>query len=120
MPYEREALAWAAGLFDGEGSTTQSGRSLVICMRQNDPRVLHRFQQAVGLGKVYGPYSEDGGKRQMWQWRATGWKNVQAIIAMLWTFLSPAKREQAVRRMRWFYAEPPHKMGAPRRRPEAR
>lgn len=86
-------LAWAAGLFDGEGSSyyNESSRSLQIRISQNyDPEVLERFRAAVGVGKVYGPY---GGERMAFQYVAAG---QAAIIAMeqIGLFLSGPKRLQ--------------------------
>ena len=57
-------LAWAAGFFDGEGTTTlhrhkqnKLGYMRVSVMQFYDPECLYRFQKAVGgLGHVIGPY----------------------------------------------------------------
>jgi hypothetical protein len=58
---DREALAWAAGLFDGEGGffyTTylrKSGRidrTISTRITQADPEVLERFRRSVRLGRV--------------------------------------------------------------------
>lgn len=49
--------AWAAGLFEGEGSIVRrqtNGWTVVISMTDLD--VIERFQEAVGMGKIYGPY----------------------------------------------------------------
>ena len=89
----REALAWAAGLYDGEGGLyfNPSGRGLCLQVAQGHPGILNRFQAAVGLGKVYGPY---GVNQNMWYFRARKFETVQAIFAMLWTFLSQPKQDQ--------------------------
>jgi hypothetical protein len=95
-------IAWAAGFFDGEGSTIayfpnkslrylrvqatvpQSGRGAV-------PEVLHRFQTAMlGMGKILGP-NEYG----IYVWKTRGFEETQATIALLWRYLSPVKRAQA-------------------------
>ena len=67
------ALAWAAGLFEGEGCITLSrvgGRvylSLSISMHGRDRDVLDRFAGVVGVGAVAGPH-----KNGMCRWSATG------------------------------------------------
>lgn len=101
-------LAWAAGFFDGEGTiacsfshrkTSRDGgnRTLQIQIGQTDPFVLRRFQKAVGgLGVVYGPYSRPNGRaKKIWFWSVANFEHVQAVVAMLWKFLSPIKRQQA-------------------------
>lgn len=99
----REQLAWAAGFFDGEGtasvSTSKKGhRKLTVCVDQNDPRVLEKFAQAVGhTGRLYGPYRDRSGRFIHWRYTAGKFEYCQAWIAMLWPFLGPVKREQAIR-----------------------
>lgn len=94
MNINREKLAWAAGLYDGEGSTyigLSHGRSKIhMCVAQKDRRVLDRFKEAVGnLGKVHGPYDHG-----MHYWRAASFESCQATIGLIGTFLGPVKREQ--------------------------
>lgn len=66
-------IAWAAGLFEGEGCITLSrvgGRaylSLSVSMHPRDRDVLERFASAVGAGAVAGPH-----KNGMCRWSATG------------------------------------------------
>lgn len=96
-------LAWAAGFFDGEGCTTahvvrrpqynKVYRSLALEVVQKDRRPLDRFAQALGLGKIYGPYRS---QREMHLWRARA-ADAEAALALLWPFLSEPKREQAER-----------------------
>lgn len=49
-------LAWAAGLFEGEGSIspTKSGWQLTLGTADRD--VAERFHQVMGVGRLYGPY----------------------------------------------------------------
>jgi hypothetical protein len=55
----REELSGAAGFFDGEGcfSYAVKGRYACVTIMQVDRRVLDRFLNAVGVGKVFGPYA---------------------------------------------------------------
>lgn len=102
MQPNREELAWAAGFFDGEGTTTASGSnpfSVNLQVPQCHEEALRRFKKAVGgLGKIYGPFAPSGlGKKPEWRYRLWGFEQVQAVIAMLWSFLGTPKREQATR-----------------------
>lgn len=110
---DREALAWAAGFFDGEGSTylDPAPRLTVV---QNHPAVLERFADAVGgLGAMHGGTKIYGrAKKPVYQYRISGFAKVQAALAMLWPFLSEQKREQALAVLRRYHAQG---SGRPRR-----
>lgn len=103
LPPGREQLAWAAGFFDGEG-TTWAGRSSgypTLSVPQaghftEPPDVLLRFQAAVGgLGLVYGPILNEERNKPIWRYRVSGFEMVQAVVAMLWPWLGTEKRRQA-------------------------
>jgi hypothetical protein len=69
-------IAWAAGLFEGEGCITQSDIRLVLRLKMTDRAVVVRFDDILQIGKVYGPYSyalKDGHPRKpAWVWVAAG------------------------------------------------
>ena len=123
-------LAWAAGLFDGEGTTLAKSDSarpgyhqLVVTVpqlgREGVPEVLVRFQRAVlGMGVIE---RADGGS--IFRWRARGFVDAQATIALLWHFLDGVKRTQAAAAMRTVgrqYAAPSTLRRRPPRSPAAR
>lgn len=104
-------LAWAAGFFDGEGCTSV-GRTvahpergiinqrtrMVTTVTQAHPGPLLRFQAAVGgLGAINGPKQNGPRGQLIWNWRASSFEHCQAVIALLWKYLSQPKRDQAVR-----------------------
>jgi len=109
--YDREALAWAAGLFDGEG--------YIACIARREPRsrnapllnmtvnqwhdafVLVRFQAALGGVGHIGSRPRLGGVTE-YTWRLSSFEKVQASIALLWRWLSPVKRQQAMRALTGF------------------
>ena len=103
--FEREQLAWAAGLFDGEGYVGVNWQgpkgfpAIRIEASQKDRRVLDRFHSVVGgFGSIYivGPRKGD----PYFKWHCGKFEHVQAVIALLWTWLSPIKREQAAQTLR--------------------
>lgn len=113
----REELAWAAGLFDGEGFVgclnTGKGnkyRHLRLTVGQSDTEVLVRFYDAIGFGNLNGPITPKRGqlgKKDMWALNIHGFEQVQAAVAMLWPWLSTPKRQQAKRALleaRAYYA----------------
>jgi hypothetical protein len=101
----REALAWAAGFFDGEGSTLLSTKHQVsITVGQSGDEglaILERFNQSVGsIGKVRGPYrTRSAVHKPVYVFAVHGFERTQAIIAMLWPWLTEPKREQASSRL---------------------
>jgi hypothetical protein len=103
---DREELAWAAGFFDGEGCFcySEAARYVSVSIGQTNPEPLERFRNAVGLGKINGPYLREHpnrlSKKPQWVYQAYGVEKVQAIAAMLWFKLGSIKREQAMTRLR--------------------
>lgn len=93
----REELAWAAGFYDGEGSTlsVHGNRGIRVCVNQVVLAPLVRFKEAVGCGVIYGPYKRPGKASDVWHYRAQSYAEAQHVIAQLWTWLGDTKREQA-------------------------
>jgi|ERR1035437_3347892 hypothetical protein len=110
MKLSTHELAWSAGLFDGEGhakfkcckrniktnSKYSINRSFTIGLEvgQIDRRVLDRFKNAVGgIGQIYGPYKYNN-NHQVFKFATGKFEHVQAVVALLWRWLSPVKRDQ--------------------------
>jgi hypothetical protein len=96
---DRREVAWAAGLFEGEGCITSNGKrtkllpTLVLCTADLD--VLQRFHGAVGgVGKIY-PRKMATQFKAQWEWRATGHRRAQHILALLWHGLGARRRTRA-------------------------
>lgn len=93
-----EQIAWAAGLFDGEGSITHNASELQVLLKNTDVELVERFDAAVGRGRVYGPYSNserDGYRRKpYWMWLARG-DAAHDVIDLLACWLSQRRLEQA-------------------------
>jgi hypothetical protein len=86
-------IAWAGGLYCGEGSATARRGYPVASMGQKNREVLDLFCAAVGTGKVFGPYQQQG-RCEMYQWHLGGREPVRALADLLWPWLSAEKREQ--------------------------
>jgi hypothetical protein len=102
---DREQLAWAAGFFDGEGSTfAKSDRDrpdyhqLGIAVPQAGlqvPEALVRFRAAMlGMGRIDPP--SKGGPHK---WRARGFVDAQQTVVLLWPYIGQVKRQQAAAAM---------------------
>jgi hypothetical protein len=94
-----ENLAWAAGIFDGEGSTSTyltkprltPRRQMAVSQGgqpEHAPAVLLRFREIVQVGSITGPY--DG----LYYWKITKNDDVDLVGTMLWRYLSREKRQQ--------------------------
>ena len=99
----RDEIIWAAGFFDGEGhtvyqvqikSTRIRGIRTQIGQALNNREVLERFQAAVGIGKIC-KISGKGLNNQYYAYYTSSFETSQAVIAMLWKFLSSSKKAQA-------------------------
>lgn len=99
-------LAWAAGFFDGEGTTccvfNNEYRSIRLSVPQNEVEPLERFQRAIGgLGVIYPPYTGSTYSLQI-----TGWPGVKRVIDLLFPYWCDPKRTQAMtavdRYLNWF------------------
>jgi hypothetical protein len=94
-------IAWAAGLFEGEGSITYIPRGLhpdlQVAINMTDEDVVRRFEAVVDRGRVYGPYhppSHGDRRKPFWRWMATGDAGHDVLDALdLW--LSPRRVAQA-------------------------
>jgi hypothetical protein len=106
MPNQELELAWAAGFFDGEGNVRFSRTkhkknreyhraygTLVLQTTQIDRRVLDRFCLAVGVGKIYGPYTLKKRNHQCLKFSAHG-ADAEFAYEKLRPYLSPVKLQQ--------------------------
>lgn len=99
----KEQVIWAAGFFDGEGHVrvsariTKSGQGTNLCpdlcVAQKRLEPLLRLQGPFEAGAISPPAQHSG----VSYWRVHGFEKVQAIMASLWAWLSPHKREQFAR-----------------------
>lgn len=97
------AVAWAAGLFSGEGYVGAPRRArmhaaVTQASSNGVPDVLTRFHSAVlGIGSITGPYqpSSPWSRLPQYRWSVGSYDGVQAVIALLWRWLDDRKREQA-------------------------
>lgn len=87
-------LAWAAGFLDGEGncrcwSDGKHSYPRMQLTQKDDTEPLERFVEAVGVGKVYGPYEGRG----IYRVQLTG-KAARSAFTLLAPFLSSRRRRQ--------------------------
>lgn len=111
--WSRENLAWAAGLFEGEGCITlsgkpPSGKRVVLELGMTDEDVVKKFHAIVGVGHVGGPYhpsTRPNHHKPHWRWTVTGGRQAQAVLAALWPFLCLRRKAKAEEAIRFFAAQ---------------
>lgn len=89
-------LAWAAGLFEGEGSFVQRGAPHLwtLCLSSTDEDVVRTFHRVVGIGKIYGPYGYNNGTgrrrehhKQYWKWAVSDRRGIEVLADTLGPYL---------------------------------
>lgn len=110
-------LAWAAGFFEGEGSLSISTSynakryrcpeckgphfsAIHLSVAQHELSRLQRFQQAVELGVVRGPYPRETSDK--WVWVSRGAGEIRPVLSLLWPYFTPFTRHKLkVVLLRW-------------------
>jgi hypothetical protein len=113
MRDKNEQLAWAGGLYDGEGSiscTSNNGnkhtRIQLSLGQKNDKNnkiaeVLIKFKKAIGFGNIY-KKSKTGYEINQHQYLICDYKKVLKAIKILWPYISRVKRKQIVKNLRLY------------------
>lgn len=86
-------MAWAAGLFEGEGSVSRKTARLQVKMISEQS--VRRFGEVMDVGKVYGPYGpypSQMGKTPFFVWVAWHQEDVRSAAAALIPYVSPWMR----------------------------
>src|SRR4051812_7873246 len=92
-------IAWAAGLFEGEGCISYIrpwGREpdIQVALVMTDEDVVRRFDEIVDRGHVYDPYhppSAGPRRKPFWRWAAIG-DPAHDVVDLLGPWLSPRRR----------------------------
>lgn len=100
-------IAWAAGLFEGEGSIScvpmkhkgdysRGYYTRHVCMSMTDHDVLVKLQLAIGLGKIRGPYQDrrNPNHKQSWVWTASGYDEMVQVLELFRPYLCSRRQEQ--------------------------
>lgn len=89
--------AWAAGLFEGEGTITRLGASThrwQVAIVSTDEDVLRSFQSVMG-GKVYGPYTRGKAHyKQQWRWSIADKAGLLAFAKKVRPYLHARRRSR--------------------------
>lgn len=111
-------LAWAAGFFDGEGYVSSIGNRQgryypYITLSQSGeqcPSTLIRFKEALGVGRITGPYSYPSkvNRKPVWRYNTTRWNDTLKAVELLRPYLSEYKMADMERVIAKFVATAPN------------
>lgn len=97
-------LAWAAGLFDGEGhisSTRSTARpkhvKLYMHVSMCDEASVNRFCEAVGVGHVTELKRKTVMNKTVWRWQLQSTDKVKKALDAIWPYLGEIKKADATR-----------------------
>lgn len=119
----RDAIAWSAGIFEGEGCVRIVGKRMrtpLLAVAMTDGDVVLRLCRELGMGRVHGPYNRGAGRKDVWHWTVTSFEKTQALIAMWWPWLGSRRRQRAIEVLREAQAcpvPPRQRMACPKGHP---
>jgi hypothetical protein len=104
--WTREGLAWAAGLFEGEGcigfSKTVGQWQLIVASTDED--VLQRLLEVTGCGTLRGPLER--GHKPYWIWSVSRRTHVYALLVALYPWLGQRRQERARECLEYYRTNP--------------
>ena len=107
--WTRENIAWAAGLFEGEGCISSGRAGIRLSLGMTDKDVVEKFLSIVGVGTIGKPTSLPN-RKPCWYWVLYKVEHSQAVLAALWPFLGQRRRARAVELIqRWASLKPKRK-----------
>jgi len=99
-------IAWAAGIFEGEGSIYQVGREqsngkyntqIVLQVKMTDQDVVHKFQEVLDRrGNIYFENRTKPRYKDQWTWRCARRAQCVEIITLFWPYLGKRRKSKAI------------------------
>lgn len=94
-------IAWAAGLFDGEGTIIFGKRNKVfVAISMTDLDILERMQSGFG-GVIYPLKKRKAHWKDAWMWKINGTKKSLEFLEMIYPYLG-VRRQAKVEEARTF------------------
>jgi hypothetical protein len=89
-------IAWAAGLFEGEGSACISSGQPRIAVSMTDEDVVRRFAEIVDCGNVRRYHYPATKRKPYWQWSAQSATDVLHVLGLLYPYLGLRRQERVM------------------------
>ncbi len=96
IEYNDVDVAWAAGLFEGEGclyTTGKTGITAQVCMTDQD--VIQKFRDILGFGNIEGPIRDKHFKehyKDQYRWRTSNKNSIDIIYQLFLPYLGSRRR----------------------------
>jgi hypothetical protein len=101
--FDMAEVAWAAGLFEGEGSFVTNGHRALLYPRAQlatvDRDVLDHFLAVMRIGKIYTFRRKTVTGKTVHRWSADG-PQVEGVAVLLWPWLGQRRRGRAIEILR--------------------
>ena len=111
MIINREQLAWAAGIFEGEGCfnfyPSNGSRMMQATLVSTDKDVIEAFQSVIGWGTIYEREPQKEGWKRQWRWHVSTFEEVQALVALLWPWLKSRRQSKCKEMLSRYHAAEP-------------
>lgn len=103
-PTESTNIAWAAGLFEGEGSVYPVNQKrygkeyhyVRMCLKMTDEDVVDRFHAIVKVGSVTFVPREKPHYKDAWLWQLNNREQCSDLIDKLWPYLGNRRRNRVM------------------------
>lgn len=94
-------IAWAAGLFEGEGCIHckpqgKRGSGVQLRLGMTDRDCVERFQRIVGCGRIYAHKPGTGSHKPTWTWYVYDARKATAILNSLLPYLGKRRAAKAL------------------------
>ena len=100
-------VAWAAGLFEGEGCITfktSEPNCRILTMTMTDKDVMERFVEIVDYGRLYHRSFPDKNWKDAYEWRVSKHVVVERILKLFLPYLGERRSERANEALRHYAA----------------
>lgn len=88
-------LAWAAGVFEGEGYIGHNKIAPRCGLAMTDEDVVRRLHAIMGIGSVHRADRSRRGHKPIWAWGVGGFPSTQYVLALFWPWLGQRRRLRA-------------------------
>jgi hypothetical protein len=109
---DKESIAWAAGMFEGEGTVHQHRHSVDVSISSTDEDVIKHWGAVVGRGRLYGPYQRKDGHKPIFEWKIGRNEDARAVYELFKPWLGIRRTAQFEKAFEWEPKKPRRGVGA--------
>jgi hypothetical protein len=99
-------MAWAAGLFEGEGSIWFDRKTVRMGLNTTDEDVIKKFHEIVGVGSVIGPFHKNINHKPFFRWNIAKRIDVANLLHQFIPYLMSRRRAKAQEALNYLLSLP--------------